>query len=201
MANQLKPLPVILVLGFTGSGKTSFIQHLSSQTQVAVEHIQSGSQNLGSGCICCSGLKDLKQLIKDLLVDRENEKIECQQLFIEASHETDPIPVIRTIRQHFSPGNIFLKEVITVINAAKYPPKDAQRYLVTNQIFFANKIVVNHCDCATDEQINNSHKHIRSVKWQPIFNAIQGIVDTNEFSVHPAVETSIPVSTVISFGS
>ncbi|MEM7557310.1 MAG: GTP-binding protein [Cyanobacteria bacterium P01_A01_bin.84] len=93
-------------------------------------------------------------------------------MFIKASHETDSIPVIRTIRQSFSPGSIFLKEVITVINAANYLPTDAERYLVTNQIFFANKIVVNYCDSATYEQINKCHKHICGVKWQPIFNAI-----------------------------
>lgn len=201
MTNQLTPLPVILVLGFTGSGKTSFIQHLSSQTQVAVEHIQSGSQKVGSGCICCSGLKDLKQLIKNLIIVRESGESRCEQLFIEANHETDPIPVIRTTRQHFLPEKIFLKEVITVINAANYPPPDTQNYLVTNQIFFADKIIVNHCDRATDEQINKCHKHIRGVKWQPIFNAIQGIIDPNEFRVPSTVETSTGVSTVISFSS
>lgn len=201
MVNQLIPLPVILVLGFTGTGKTSFIQHLSTQIKDDVKHIQSGSKNLGSGCICCSGLKDLKQLIKDLLVDREIGKIKFQQLFIEASHETDPIPVIRTIRQHFPYSKIFLKEVITVINAANYPPTDAERYLVTNQIFFADKIVVNHCDSATDEQINKCYKHIRGVKWQPIFNATQGIVNTNDFRVSSTVEASTGVSTVISFAS
>ena len=98
MGNKNSPLPATLVLGFAGSGKTSLIQHLSNQIGTAVEHIQSGSSELGSGCICCSGLKDLKQLIKDLLIDRERVKIQCQELFIEASHETDPIPVIRTIR-------------------------------------------------------------------------------------------------------
>ena len=201
MVNKTSPLPATLILGFAGSGKTSLIQHLSNQAGTAVEHIQSGSSELGSGCICCSGLKDLKQLIKDLLIDRESGKIECQQLFIEASHQTDPIPVIRTIRQSFSPESIFLKEAITVINAANYPPTDAERYLVTNQIFFANKIVVNHCDSATDEQINKCHKHIRGVKWQPIFNAIQGIVNTNDFRVPSTVEASTGVSTLISFSS
>ncbi|MBV6626664.1 MAG: hypothetical protein KI793_27625 [Rivularia sp. (in: Bacteria)] len=201
MGNKTSPLPATLVLGFAGSGKTSLIQHLSNQIGTTVEHIHSGSEELGGGCICCSGLKDLKQLIKDLLIDRKSEKIECQQLFIEASHETDPIPVIRTIRQSFSPGSIFLKEVITIINAANYPPTDAECYLVTNQIFFADKIIVNHCDRATDEQINKCYKHIRRVKWQPIFNATQGVVNTNDFRVSSTVEASKSVSTVISFSS
>ena len=201
MVNKTSPLPATLILGFAGSGKTSLIQHLSNQIGTTVEHIQSGSSELGSGCICCSGLKDLKKLIKDLLTDRESGKNQCQQLFIEASHETDPIPVLRTIRQSFSPGSIFLKEAITVINAANYPPFDAERYLVTNQIFFADKTVVNHCDRATDEQINKCHKHIRGVKWQPIFNAIQGIVNVNDFRLPSIVEASTSVSTVISFSS
>ena len=94
-----------------------------------------------------------------------------------------------------------MKEAITVINAANYPPTDAERYLVTNQIFFANKIVVNHCDRATDEQINKCYKHIRGVKWQPIFNATQGIAKTNDFRVSSTVEASTSVSTVVSFSS
>ena len=107
MGNKNSPLPATLVLGFAGSGKTSLIEHLSHQIGTAVEYIQSCSSELGSGCICCSGLKDLKQLIRDLLIDIDSGKIECEQLFIEASHETDPIPVIRTIRQSFSPGSFF----------------------------------------------------------------------------------------------
>ncbi|MEM6754964.1 MAG: hypothetical protein AAF630_18575 [Cyanobacteria bacterium P01_C01_bin.38] len=62
MVNKNSPLPATLVLGFAGSGKTSVIQYLSHQIGTAVEYIQSGSSELGSGCICCSGLKDLKQL-------------------------------------------------------------------------------------------------------------------------------------------
>ena len=64
MGNKNSPLPATLVLGFAGSGKTSLIEHLSHQIGTAVEYIQSGSSELGSGCICCSGLKDLKQLIR-----------------------------------------------------------------------------------------------------------------------------------------
>ena len=71
MVNKTSPLPATLILGFTGSGKTSVIQHLSHQVGTAVEYIQSGCSELGSGCICCSGLKDLKKLIKYLLIDRE----------------------------------------------------------------------------------------------------------------------------------
>ena len=94
-----------------------------------------------------------------------------------------------------------MKEAITIINAANYPRTDAQRNLVTNQIFFADKIVVNHRDSATDEQINKCYKHIRRVKWQPIFNATQGIAKTNDFRVSSTVEASTSVSTVVSFSS
>ncbi|MEO1433852.1 MAG: hypothetical protein AAFV71_33310 [Cyanobacteria bacterium J06633_8] len=61
---------------------------------------------------------------------------------------------------------------------------------VTNQIFFADRIVVNHCHRATDEQINKCHKYIHGVKWKPIFNAIQGIVNINDFRVPSTVEAS-----------
>lgn len=50
--------------------------------------------------------------------------------------------------------------------------------------------------CVFQPQEKSSHKHIRGVKWQPIFNAIQGIVNTNDFRV-PSVEASTGVSTVV----
>ncbi len=180
MGNKLNPLPVTLVLGFAGSGKTTLIEYLTHQQEIPVQVIQSGSQEMSNGCICCTGLKDLKHVIDHLLADRESDKIKCEQLFIEASHETDPIPVTRTIRQRFPSDKLFLREVITVINAANYPPTDAQRYLITNQIFFADRIVVNHCDQATGKQLYQCHKQIRGVKWQPTYEAVRGVVAASE---------------------
>ncbi|MDJ0801008.1 MAG: GTP-binding protein [Calothrix sp. MO_167.B12] len=191
MVNQLNPLPVTLVLGFAGSGKTTLIKYLTHQQGIPVQVIQSGSQQVSNGCICCTGLKDLKHAIDHLLADRESGKIKCQQLFIEASDETDPIPVTRTIRQRFASDKLFLREVITVINAANYPPTDTQRYLITNQIFFADRVVVNYCDLATGEQIDQCHKQIRGVKWQPTSEAIRGVVDPKEVLRLSRAETSV----------
>ena len=80
MVNQNLPLPATLILGFAGSGKTSLIQHLSNQTGTAVEHIQSGSSELGSGCICCTGIKDLKQALRYRATD---EQINAISIFVE----------------------------------------------------------------------------------------------------------------------
>ena len=80
MVNKTSPLPATLILGFAGSGKTSLIQHLSNQTRTAVEHIQSGSSELGSGCICCSKHKNLKQLIKDLTFPVKSWNIEITKI-------------------------------------------------------------------------------------------------------------------------
>ncbi|MDJ0617502.1 MAG: GTP-binding protein [Calothrix sp. MO_192.B10] len=197
MGNQLNPLPVTLVLGFTGSGKTTLIEYLTHQQGIPVQVIQSGSQQMSNGCICCTGLKDLKHVIDHLLADRESGKIKCEQLFIEASDETDPIPVTRTIRQRFASDKLFLREVITVINAANYPPTDAQRYLITNQIFFADRIIVNHCDLATGEQLDQCHKQIRGVKWQPTSEAIRGVVDPKEVLGVSGVKASVSLTSSI----
>ena len=80
MVNKTSPLPATLILGFAGSGKISLIQHLSNQTRTAVEYIQSGSSELGSGCIYCSELKDLKQLIKDLTFPVKSWNIEITRI-------------------------------------------------------------------------------------------------------------------------
>jgi len=187
MKMNLEPLPITLVFGFSGSGKTTLINALLAQAQEPVQVLNSSSQELQGGCICCTGLADLQRAIDQFLTERQQGGIPYQRLVVEASHATDPIPVIRTLQNFFSPEFTFISEAITVVQASDYPPPSAPRWLVTNQIFFVDKVVVNHCDRASAEQIEQCHQHIRSIKWLPILNATQGRVNRQEIWPSPVV--------------
>ena len=97
----------------------------------------------------------------------------------------------RNICQRFASDKVFLRELITVINAANYPPTDTQPYLISNQIFFADRIVLHHCDQPASNQLDQCHKQIRRVKWRPTSEAIRGVVDSKEFLCVSGVETLI----------
>jgi G3E family GTPase len=169
-----------LVIGFTGSGKTTLIDYLQTHLDGPIQIIKSGSESVESGCICCNGSESLRQALRELLVGYREGEQSYRRIFIEGSDDTDPIPVIRAIRNRFSPSALVLSEVVTVVNAADFPPAGAPKWLVTNQIFFADRVVVNHCDRATAKQLEACIRQIRSVKWLTIEKAVYGAVEPDD---------------------
>lgn len=111
------PLPVLLVTGFLGAGKTtlvnSLLQHRGSikaavfvnefgEVDVDGEFLrwQSGIQRnrvltLKDGCICCGGKDDLANVIHEEL---DSVRKELDILIIETSGITNPRPVLETLR-------------------------------------------------------------------------------------------------------
>ncbi|WP_017324706.1 GTP-binding protein [Synechococcus sp. PCC 7336] len=160
------PLPVTLTIGLSGSGKSSLIAHLCRQISGPIAAIGSGDERTPQACICCSG----SELLHAQLTQRLAEHLEqpYKRLFIEGSDATDPVPVMRAIRHRFAATPLFLSEIVTAIDVTQFPPDRAPTWLVTNHIFFADRIALTHCDRATVEQIRACQATIQSVKGVPM---------------------------------
>ena len=102
------PVPVIVVTGFLGAGKTTFINRLldSGQRRIAaivndfgainidVEMIEGKVDSvigLDNGCICCSLQGDLLRALKQVLAH------EPEAIVIEASGVSDPRGIVQTL--------------------------------------------------------------------------------------------------------
>lgn len=110
-------IPITVVSGFLGAGKTTLINHVLAGTKLAPEEIiiienefgevgvdhelllqsQERIFQMNNGCICCSLRTDLinaLEAISELLVDQG---YPIQQVIIETSGIADPQPILQTI--------------------------------------------------------------------------------------------------------
>lgn len=108
-------IPVSVVTGFLGSGKTTLIGRMLrdpgfSRTavivnefgEVGLDHdlITSSDDSiltLATGCLCCAVQTDLARTLLELLQRRETNVVSYDRVVIETSGLTDPAPVIQSL--------------------------------------------------------------------------------------------------------
>jgi G3E family GTPase len=113
------PIPVSVLTGFLGSGKTSLLNALLKERALAdtavilnefgeigldhllVETADEGILELSSGCLCCTIRGDLINTLEGLLRKRDNGRIKpFNRVVIETTGLADPAPVLHTIMAH-----------------------------------------------------------------------------------------------------
>ncbi|MEM9568718.1 MAG: GTP-binding protein [Cyanobacteria bacterium P01_E01_bin.34] len=159
-------LPVTLVIGFRHCGKSTIVRNLASQLPEPIARLGTEIERTPTDCICCSGSDSLQAALSEIL--EQHRASPFTRLFVEGSDETDPVPVMRAIRNRFNHTPLVLREIITAISTIAYPPASAPAWLVTNQIFFADRIALTHCDLATPAQILHCQQQVQSIKGVPI---------------------------------
>lgn len=124
-------LPVLLVAGFLGAGKTTLINRLLVEfagrriaaivndfgsINIDAELVAERSEDvigLQNGCICCSLQGDLLRTLK-LVIARANAP---DQIVIEASGIADPQGIVSALQDPALWGSIVLDAVLTVVDA------------------------------------------------------------------------------------
>jgi len=136
-----KTVPITLLTGYLGSGKTTLINHIlnnKEQKKIAVIVNDIGEVNidanliekegivterdeslvsLSNGCICCNLKMDLVKQIQDILNQNKFDNI-----VIEASGICEPLPIAQTIiamPELVDSSNITLDSIITVVDALR----------------------------------------------------------------------------------
>jgi G3E family GTPase len=130
-------IPVTLLTGFLGSGKTTVLNHLLASPalkdcavlineygETAIDHllvrqISEEMVVLDSGCLCCTVLGDLVTAMRDLFRKRVLGQVpEFKRLLIETSGLADPAPILHTlISDPFLAARYRLDGVVCTIDA------------------------------------------------------------------------------------
>ena len=167
-------VPVLLVTGFLGAGKTTLVKALlespeGADTAVVVNEFgEIGIDNallapaaesrvalLGNGCLCCSVRSDLEDTFRTLFTDRARGAVPpFQRVVLELSGADDPIPVLQTFLNARALGREYhVQAIIAVADAATglLALQDAPQ--ARRQIAIADRIVLSKSDLATPAQV------------------------------------------------
>jgi G3E family GTPase len=130
------PLPLTVLTGFLGAGKTSLLNRLLKDPALAgtavlinefgeigldhllVEKINDDLVLLPSGCVCCTMRGDLIDALERLLRDLDNRRASLTRVVLETTGLADPAPVLHTVMVHpYLVMRYRLDGVVTVVDA------------------------------------------------------------------------------------
>ncbi|MEK9744634.1 MAG: GTP-binding protein, partial [Candidatus Puniceispirillum sp.] len=149
------PIPVTLVTGFLGAGKTTLINHILTQQSglrfavivnefgaIGIDHdlIISSSETLlelSNGCVCCTIRSDLVTSLRGLLADGRR----FDGIFVETTGLADPAPVVQTFMfDQILAAKAYLDSVVTLVDAGHISAQLGRYAEVSNQLLLATII-------------------------------------------------------------
>jgi G3E family GTPase len=158
-------IPVLLLTGFLGSGKTTVLNRLlclqefsdtavviNEVGEVGLDHvlIEQGRDDvvvLEGGCICCRMKGGLNETLWSLLKRNDNEGINFKRVIVETSGLTDPYPVIGALLADARFARSFtLAGVVTVIDALHFTATYATFAEARMQLALADRVLISKTD-------------------------------------------------------
>jgi len=191
-------IPVFVVTGYLGSGKTTLINHMLQHPSlkdaavlvnefgdVGLDHllVQEMDENtvlLQSGCICCTIRSDLKDSIIELNSKREAGTVPpYKRLILETTGLADPSPILFTlnsdtvIKHHYRLGSaIATVDAVNGLSQMKRYPEP------TKQVSVADRIVLTKTDIAEPDMVRRIKKKLtRMNPSADLIEAVHGEVD------------------------
>ena len=159
------PIPLTVLTGFLGAGKTSLLNRLLKDPALAetaviinefgeigldhllVEHVEDGVMLLSTGCLCCSMRGDLIDTLEKLLRGLDNGRMRFNRVVIETTGLADPAPVLHTAMVHpYLLLRFRLDGVITVVDAVNGAATLDAHVEAVKQAAVADRIVLSKTD-------------------------------------------------------
>ncbi|MDA9389206.1 GTPase [Bradyrhizobium sp. CCBAU 45394] len=171
------PVPILLVTGFLGAGKTTVVNHLLAHAEgrriaavvndfgainIDAELIAGASDgvvSLANGCICCSLEGDLLRTLSTLL--RRDPKPEY--IVIETSGVADPSDIVRNLMDPVILREAPLETVLCVMDAGT-PPSALDDALVRAQLRVADIVALSKLDLADEGAGARMREAIRALR-------------------------------------
>ena len=163
-----EPIPLTVLTGFLGAGKTSLLNRLVTDPALAetaviinefgeigldhllVKPIREGVVLLHSGCLCCTLRGDLVDALEQLLRDLDNGRAVFRRVVLETTGLADPVPVLQTTMAHpYLVMRYRLDGVIAVVDAVNGAATLDEHMEAVKQVAVADRIVLTKTDLLT----------------------------------------------------
>ena len=177
----MERIPVSIITGFLGSGKTTLISTLLNAEEmqntaliinefgeIGIDNllVKSSVENtllLENGCVCCSIRGDLADTIAGLFAQVENKDIPYfDMILIETTGLAQPGPIVQTIETDISVNNrCRFDKVITVVDATAIYQQIKLHQEPSTQIIQADLVYLSKTDISTTTHIDDAHQIIK----------------------------------------
>jgi G3E family GTPase len=135
--DPLEPIPLTVLTGFLGSGKTTRLNAWLKDPAFAdtlviinefgavgldhllIEEAQGDMLLMAAGCLCCTIRGDLVATLEDLLRRRDNNRTRFfRRVVIETTGLADPLPILQAVLQHpYLSKRFRIASVLTLVDA------------------------------------------------------------------------------------
>ena len=177
-------VPVTVVTGFLGSGKTTLVNYILSENhgkRIAVIENEFGEIGIddalvidaeeeifemNNGCICCTVRGDLIRILGTLMKRRDK----FDYILVETTGLADPAPVAQTffVDEEIR-TQLRLDAIVTVVDAKHLAihlfeeKEEGIENEALEQLAFADRVLINKVDLVIEEELLLVEKQIRSI--------------------------------------
>jgi len=191
-------IPVTLLTGFLGSGKTTVLNHVLKQPEMAatavivnefgeigLDHllVERSSEDvvlLNSGCLCCTVRGDIVDTLTNLFVDRVKGKVPFfTRVAIETTGLADPAPILHTLMTDpIVAARYMLDGVVTTVDAVNGAGTLDKQPEAVKQAAVADRLLLTKTDLAASAARQEIEARLRTLNPSAtIVSVAQGVVD------------------------
>lgn len=191
-------IPVTLLTGYLGSGKTTVLNRLLKSPclartaaivnefgEIGIDHdlVETGSErlvNLPGGCVCCSVRSDLADTLRDLFQRRVRGQVtEFDRVIIETTGLADPAPILQMLMTDpLVSARFRLDGVVATVDAVNgWDTLDRAREAV-KQAALADRLLLTKTDLAGSAIADRLMDRLKGLnRYAPILPVTDGVVE------------------------
>jgi len=193
---RTEPLPLLLLTGFLGSGKTTTLGHWLTHTEVPLKRTaviindfgavnvdaallarrQLELRSITGGCVCCQSFEDLVAQV-GLLADNPDFDL----VWIETSGLADPEEVLDHLSAPELQDRTVIRRMILVVDGSDFPCSWRGRAVQEEQVRYADLILLNKTDRLDDTARQRVEISLRKI------NPAARLVTTRHGEIAPAL--------------
>ncbi len=193
------PIPITLLTGFLGSGKTTVLNHIvrtlprtailmNEFGEVAIDHqllqkMEGPMALLSGGCVCCTISGSLSPTLKNLWMARQKGDIPAfERVIIETTGVADPVPVLdNLLHDNWVRARFRLDGVVTTVDALFGMGQLDEHAEAVKQVAVADKLLLTKTDLAPADRVATLRERLATL------NPAADIVTVTNGELDPAM--------------